>query len=591
MSTEQSIKTDKYHLFLNFDVPEDAFSRRRCVNCCKVKPPAQPGTFKRCSRCKSCVYCSKECQKQDWSIHKRICKCIDHQTNKILNCGMHVEAHFEIMLEVREFDEERYENLHEYGISDKVLVDIGHDYIHERRELIPLLFLEAECRKRTNLLAIDLVILHLQDIFHNDKYDTMGHKEQLMRLLMRLDRFQECYDLCKFFAKNGESYYDKFLDSNFHRQITRPNLVGQDLTEPVGDIDLNHDCFCPSAVTGIYYIKYWLHLNTVKLRWINTNCLDNADDCTAIIADFLGIKREWWQVDEKDWYKDQAEILLNTLVYHDNGAKFLTIISGSPPFAHNELKVATNDALQKARLKGGQKYCPEKIMTVRRHQWEETLARSRFDHAKDARHILDHVDEVIEELNAIAGVNVMDYESAGANVMVYERKPFLFSATKFVVDLMTICHNNFHLFHELPLARDILDCLVRCTTAERKIAQCELHLVKHTKEAKEILSLLPNGSDSIHKIPSVDEFYLFRRGSEEDVFEYFADLFDHIAQWKTEVTAIIDGLYRKNAATERNLRTLFGSAEIVSNRLWHLRRLDENKGQMKIFKFVQRRKR
>lgn len=32
-----------------------------------------PGNFMRCSRCKSVCYCSRDCQVQDWSEHKKNC--------------------------------------------------------------------------------------------------------------------------------------------------------------------------------------------------------------------------------------------------------------------------------------------------------------------------------------------------------------------------------------------------------------------------------------------------------------------------------------------------------------------------------------
>lgn len=39
----------------------------RCTNCGSVGPT------KRCSRCQSANYCSKDCQRQHWKIHKVIC--------------------------------------------------------------------------------------------------------------------------------------------------------------------------------------------------------------------------------------------------------------------------------------------------------------------------------------------------------------------------------------------------------------------------------------------------------------------------------------------------------------------------------------
>lgn len=41
----------------------------RCYNCNKVTKD-----IKACSGCKVTYYCSRECQKKDWSMHKRECK-------------------------------------------------------------------------------------------------------------------------------------------------------------------------------------------------------------------------------------------------------------------------------------------------------------------------------------------------------------------------------------------------------------------------------------------------------------------------------------------------------------------------------------
>ena len=47
-----------------------------CTYCHKVPELVKP--FKACSNCKFVVYCSKECQRNDWSAHKLRCKMVDH---------------------------------------------------------------------------------------------------------------------------------------------------------------------------------------------------------------------------------------------------------------------------------------------------------------------------------------------------------------------------------------------------------------------------------------------------------------------------------------------------------------------------------
>eukprot|EP00127_Corallochytrium_limacisporum_P004096 Clim_evm41s157 gene=Clim_evmTU41s157 len=41
------------------------------------------GDLKRCAACHSAAYCSKDCQKQHWTFHKKVCKrCIDPEAVK-----------------------------------------------------------------------------------------------------------------------------------------------------------------------------------------------------------------------------------------------------------------------------------------------------------------------------------------------------------------------------------------------------------------------------------------------------------------------------------------------------------------------------
>jgi hypothetical protein len=44
-----------------------------CCNKCKVKE-SEDKKFLKCGRCEGVVYCSKECQKNDWAEHKAVCK-------------------------------------------------------------------------------------------------------------------------------------------------------------------------------------------------------------------------------------------------------------------------------------------------------------------------------------------------------------------------------------------------------------------------------------------------------------------------------------------------------------------------------------
>lgn len=45
----------------------------KCDNCERTSAETER-TLQRCARCKTVFYCSRDCQRQHWKIHKRVCK-------------------------------------------------------------------------------------------------------------------------------------------------------------------------------------------------------------------------------------------------------------------------------------------------------------------------------------------------------------------------------------------------------------------------------------------------------------------------------------------------------------------------------------
>ncbi|KAI1415915.1 hypothetical protein F5Y13DRAFT_155659 [Hypoxylon sp. FL1857] len=52
--------------------PVSAMVNKVCLNC-----GADDVELQKCNRCKTAQYCSKECQRADWSIHKQVCEARD----------------------------------------------------------------------------------------------------------------------------------------------------------------------------------------------------------------------------------------------------------------------------------------------------------------------------------------------------------------------------------------------------------------------------------------------------------------------------------------------------------------------------------
>lgn len=78
-SHRASRRAHQYRMDTTAAVPEFADTEMEMCNNCKItKHVSIDGRMKRCSRCKAKLYCSKECQRQDWKNgHKNYCKSVD----------------------------------------------------------------------------------------------------------------------------------------------------------------------------------------------------------------------------------------------------------------------------------------------------------------------------------------------------------------------------------------------------------------------------------------------------------------------------------------------------------------------------------
>jgi hypothetical protein len=61
---------------LKKEAKQDSGVRQTCPGCGQVEGEDEVGAgkFKKCTACKTVVYCSKECQKKDWKAHKAVCQ-------------------------------------------------------------------------------------------------------------------------------------------------------------------------------------------------------------------------------------------------------------------------------------------------------------------------------------------------------------------------------------------------------------------------------------------------------------------------------------------------------------------------------------
>ncbi|KDR66399.1 hypothetical protein GALMADRAFT_1160089 [Galerina marginata CBS 339.88] len=72
-------------------------SKSCCCFRCGRAPAVNEPSFSKCARCKSVFYCSRECQKKDWPVHKRACSDSEKQRGFILKSVLRWQDDQEIM--------------------------------------------------------------------------------------------------------------------------------------------------------------------------------------------------------------------------------------------------------------------------------------------------------------------------------------------------------------------------------------------------------------------------------------------------------------------------------------------------------------
>ena len=617
-----------------FQISMENTSRRTCVHCRKICPLSNTqecSTYLRCSRCKSTIYCSRNCQKHDFKQHKSLCKKI-HKVQNDIQEGAESLLSFNIsdgmIGNLYLFGDFPSRELRFQDISEAYESEVKF-YIQYRVVLMDLLLEEATCRSsgRINYFAYDHVILHAENVLMLDKYDYIssflcpGHciKPYLLQGLLCSNQFEKCYALVCHYVKEGQKYFPFSMEGakEYHEAI--PNSIEEilekskpDMTKPIETY--NPESFSYTAMNYLYALKYMLHMTMEKLKIIQTNFLDN-EDCISVICEYLGIPKDWIILDKQDWYSRQAFGILQTFdkLQHTNVllTDFFSTVKDTSYYP--EIYHAIESAKSMFKIEKEKCHCCDDYNDVM--HWDYRNHSERYECLKPDQKvwktILKYCDsgychyysfmeqdllEACEYLNELAGSEEMlcsSYEYCSTIQNYY--------MTKFIADAMKILTKKFkrlqHLLEEFDGNEtetvweydgleygDFSYGVIGCLTLERKIAQANFYLNFDKPYLKKLLNVIvPKGEKkplrpTIFDTDKVESFFEAR-----DVPGALA--VQKAGDWCDDVTTVVDYLFEKKLATDNNQRLLFGHESIVANYIMFLKLDLDLQHQTKLTKF------
>lgn len=294
------------------DVPSNSFIFRTCLVCRKVKSPDDPGPYKHCAKCHTRIYCSVKCQKKDWIVnhHKEACR------EFVQNESIIRASRLEMERRAAANGQDPWDpngNIYGNFFSDP----ISKDYFIQRCERT----ISVKDSSRLDALSGWILLENALDILdierrYSGSKVVIGVDNAILLGLAQVRDRQKSYSVCKGLARRG--CFSKFNPPTCKSCSVSSDgapAVDEDLGESTKALDLTHFYMHKVALMNIYHSKFWLFLGTRTLQYFNKNVIKN-EDCTSLISEFCGMRKNWWQVDPRIYYL-QAREILTALYKHD----------------------------------------------------------------------------------------------------------------------------------------------------------------------------------------------------------------------------------------------------------------------------------
>jgi len=428
------------------------------------------------------------------------------------------------------------------------------------------------------------------------------------------------YDICCFYVRKGEHTIHTPYRQGFNIFDKEDIFNGtEDISKSFFDGNMrqiHHASFPAVALNHMYLLKQVMHEIMKVLSWADKQFL-SSHDCVQAIGGFLGLDREWISFEE-DWYKNQALEIMQIFV----GCKTTEAEFGKLR-GHSELFFNSGDFQQIKQL-ADTANISSPICSVNSSRasdlqlnaklWEETLDCYIKDHGRFVAIIVPYLDIAVAKLNDTVGYGALNVNMIDKRVVRGHRKKSRcpeFVLTRFVSDAMEICQHNcmefddfinfVHPHYELNYGLDYEHVddpfdfgytILAALMIERKIAQGFYYLSLSTGMADAVLEKLPAGSRFRRTRPppmSPSDIMSLTPGK-VDRHDYI-DRIKSISRCLSDVTDVIEALFKAGLATNENLTILFGDSSIVSNTIFALQMAKLKVNQTKLTDFWPKKRR